>query len=104
MESLLELNNVMTQTVLETMDAQLHAQLNHCGLALANHQFVLTMAHLFVETEELKVGKNAMIEILLIMMDAAADVKKKKLLIMVLQKDLLWWVNRPPTLTACILF
>ena len=100
MEPLLELNNVMTQTVLETMDAQLHAQLNHCGLALANHQFVLTMARLFVETEESKVGNNAMIEILLIMMDAAADVKENKFL----QKDLLWWFKITPTLTACMLF
>jgi hypothetical protein len=51
--------------------------LNHCGLALADRQFVFTMARLFVETEESKVGKNAMIEILLIMMDATADVKEK---------------------------
>jgi hypothetical protein len=64
MELLLELNNVMTKTLLQMTDAQLHAQLNHCGLALVNHQFVPTMAPLFVETEELKEGRNAMMEIL----------------------------------------
>ncbi len=64
MEPLLELNNVMTETLLQMMDARLHAQLNHCGLALVNHQFVLTMAPLFVETEEFKEGRNVMMEIL----------------------------------------
>lgn len=89
MESLLELSNVMTETVLETMDVQLHAQLNHCGLVLANHQFVLTMAQLFVETEESKKEKSVMMEILSMVMDAATDVKENKLLVMELhQTDL----------------
>jgi hypothetical protein len=61
---LLELNNAMTETVLEMTDVLLHVPLNLCGLVLVNHQFVLTMALLFVEMPESKGEKNAMTEIL----------------------------------------
>lgn len=62
MESLPDLNNVMIETLPETMAAQLLAQLRICGLAQANHQFVLTTAPLFAEMAELKETSNAMME------------------------------------------
>lgn len=73
---------MMTETPLETTDARPHAQSNHCGLALDSHQSVLTTAQLFAEMVESKEEKNAMTEILSMVMDAASDVKESKLQVM----------------------
>lgn len=62
MESLLDLNNVMIETLPETTAARLLAQLRICGLAQANLQSVLTTAQLFAEMAELKETNNAMME------------------------------------------
>ncbi len=78
MESLPELNNAMIETVLVTMDVQLHAQLNHCGLALVSHQSVLITVHQFAEMEESKREKTVTMEISLTEMDAATDVKENQ--------------------------
>jgi hypothetical protein len=112
MDWLLELSNAMTETVLETTDVQLHVQLNHCGLVLVNHLFVLTTALLFVEMEESKEEKNVMMGILWMEMDAATDVKENRLQVMeVLQvarlqslKDWLWWATWTQISTTYLLF
>ena len=111
MDSLPELNNAMTETLLETTDVQLHAQSNHCGPVLVSHQFVPTMARLFVEMEELKRQKNVMTEISLTEMDAATDARKNQQPLMALHlvqlkslKDWHWWVMWTLILTTCLLF
>jgi len=52
MESLLEPNNVMIKINYLMMDVLQHAKLKLFGLALVNHQLVLTMVQLFVEMED----------------------------------------------------
>ncbi len=65
----------MTKIETTMMDVQHLAFLSPYLHALASLQFVSTMALLFVEMAELKLDSNAMMEILLMAMDAQADVK-----------------------------
>lgn len=77
MESLLELNNAMTETTSPTTAVPPLAQLKLSGLALVNHQSAHTTVHQFAEMDVLRMASNAMTETWSMETAAATDVKKK---------------------------